>query len=93
MSQQFMLLESNPEIGLKDGIYQDISEPFRDSLMPTGLSEAVLDVFAKADDKSLFSLDINVDFLWLFFIFFINVIVFIDVSIDKYYSIVWIFLL
>jgi glycosyltransferase involved in cell wall biosynthesis/protein-L-isoaspartate O-methyltransferase len=59
MSQQFMLLESNPEIGLKDGIYQDISEPFRDSLMPTGLSEAVLDVFAKADDKSLFSLDIE----------------------------------
>jgi glycosyltransferase involved in cell wall biosynthesis/protein-L-isoaspartate O-methyltransferase len=59
MSQQFMLLESNPEIGLKDGIYQDISEPFRDSLMPTELSEAVLDVFAKADDKSLFSLDIE----------------------------------
>ncbi|MBL4674407.1 MAG: glycosyltransferase [Arenicella sp.] len=59
MSQQFMLLESNPEIGLKDGIYQDTSEPFRDSALPGDLSAAVLDVFAKAGDKSLFSLDIE----------------------------------
>ena len=59
MSQQFMLLESNPEIGLKDGIYQDTSEPFRDSALSDTLSAAVLDVFSKADDKSLFSLDIE----------------------------------
>lgn len=59
MSQQFMLLESNSEIGLKDGIYQDTSEPFRDSALADELSAAVLDVFAKASDKSLFSLDIE----------------------------------
>jgi glycosyltransferase involved in cell wall biosynthesis len=59
MSQQFMLLESNPEIGLKDGIYQDISEPFRDSSLPADLVEAVFDVFTAANDKSLFSLDID----------------------------------
>ena len=58
MSQQFMLLESNPKMGLKDGIYQDITEPFRDSIVCKHLKTAVLDVFAKVDDKSLFSLDI-----------------------------------
>lgn len=54
-----MLLASNPEIGLKDGIYQDTSEPFRDSALSNDFSSAVLDLLAKATDKSLFSLDIE----------------------------------
>jgi len=59
MSQQFGLLESNPAIGLKNGIYQDITERFRDSTLSEHLTSAVLEVFNKADDKSLFSLDIE----------------------------------
>jgi len=59
MSQQFMLLESNSELGLKDGIYQDLREPFRDSSIPQHVSDAVIAVFDQANDKSLLSLDIK----------------------------------
>jgi len=54
-----MLLESNPKIGLKNDIYQDVSEPFRDSLLSCRLKTAVTEVFSRANDKSLFSLDIE----------------------------------
>ena len=54
-----MLLESNPEIGLRDGIYQNISEPYRDPSISPQLSNAVTEVFNQANDKSLFSLDIQ----------------------------------
>ncbi len=54
-----MLLESNPSLGLKDGIYQDTSEIFHDSTLSNYIQIAVADVFAEANDKSLFSLDIE----------------------------------
>ncbi len=53
-----MLLESNPELGLRNDIYQDISEPYRDSRISKRLSKVVLSVFDNAVDKSLFSLDL-----------------------------------
>lgn len=59
MQQQFMLLESNSSIGLKDGIYQDTREIFRDSKLSNYIQVAVSNVFAKVDDKSLFSLELE----------------------------------
>lgn len=46
-------------MGFKDGIYQDVTEPFRDAALPDHLKESVLEVFNQANDKSLFSLDIE----------------------------------
>ena len=54
-----MLLESNPNITIKDGIYQNANEIFRDSKLSNYIQIAVADVFASAGDKSLYSLDIE----------------------------------
>jgi len=65
MPQQFMLLESNPQLGLKDGIYQDTNEIFRDTKLSNYIQIAVAEVFAQAQDKSLFSLEKRIQF-WIF---------------------------
>jgi len=54
-----MLLESNPSLGLKDGIYQNTNEIFRDSTLSNYIQIAVAEVFDEAPDKSLFSLDVE----------------------------------
>ncbi len=59
MSQQFMLLESNPILELKDGIYQDSREPYRDSALSAELVNEIERVFSEAPSKALFELDLS----------------------------------
>ncbi|MFT5571914.1 MAG: glycosyltransferase involved in cell wall biosynthesis [Cryomorphaceae bacterium] len=59
MSNQFKLLECNPQLGLKNGIHQDTSERFRDSTLSNYIQIAVAQVFSTVADKSLFSVDIE----------------------------------
>lgn len=59
MSQQFMLLESNPILELKDGIYQDSREPYRDSALSAELVREIESVFSDATSKALFELDLS----------------------------------
>ena len=59
MSNPFKLLDSNPQLGLKNGIHQDTSERFRDSALSNYIQIAVADAFTAVEDKSLFSLDLE----------------------------------
>lgn len=59
MSNQFKLLELNPQLALKDGFYQDVGELFRDSALSNYIQIAVADVFEAVNDKSLFSIEIE----------------------------------
>lgn len=59
MFTKFPLLEANPQLGNKDGIYRDTNEIFRDSKLSNYIQIAVADTFSQASDKSLFSLDIQ----------------------------------
>jgi glycosyltransferase involved in cell wall biosynthesis/SAM-dependent methyltransferase len=59
MSNQFKLLECNPQLGLKNGIHQDATERFRDSKLSNYIQIAVAQVFSSVADKSLFSIDIE----------------------------------
>jgi len=59
MSQQFMLLESNPILELKDGIYQDSREPYRDSALSAELVVEIERAFSNAASKGLFELDLD----------------------------------
>jgi len=59
MSNQFKLLETNAHIELKNGIYQDAGEIFRDSSLSNYIQIAVADVFENVSDKSLFSIEIE----------------------------------
>lgn len=59
MLNQSILLDLNPKLGLLNDIYQDTTNVFRDSDLSNYIQIAVADVFAQADDKSLFSLDIE----------------------------------
>lgn len=58
MSQQFRLIESNKELGLKNGFYQNLYDRYRDSLLAQSLEASVESIFSTVKDKSLFSLDI-----------------------------------
>lgn len=55
----FKLLESNPALGLKDDVYQDTSKLIRDSHLSNYLQVATSTIFANANDRSLFSIDIE----------------------------------
>lgn len=55
----FKLLDANPQLGLKNGIYQNIFELFRDSKVSNYIQIAVADVFNAVANKGLFSLDIE----------------------------------
>jgi len=56
---QFKLLNANSQLGLKNGIYQNIYELFRDSELSNYLNIAVAEVFSAATNKGLFSTDIE----------------------------------
>ncbi len=59
MSNQFKLLELNAQLELKNGIYQDGGEIFRDSALSNYIQIAVADTFENVNDKSLFSVEIE----------------------------------
>ncbi|MEM7360629.1 MAG: glycosyltransferase [Pseudomonadota bacterium] len=59
MLNQSILLDLNPKLGLLNDIFQDTTNVFRDSSLSNYIQIAVADVFSEADDKSLFSLDIE----------------------------------
>ena len=59
MLDQSKLLDINPQLGFRNDIYQDISNPFRDSTLSNYIRIAVADVFLAAKDKSLYSIDIE----------------------------------
>ncbi|GHA02128.1 hypothetical protein GCM10008090_09250 [Arenicella chitinivorans] len=56
--QESKLLQLNPHLGLKNGIYQNQEALFRDSRLSNYIQIAVSEVFDQVDDKSLFSVDI-----------------------------------
>jgi len=59
MSNNFKLIESNSQLGLKNGIYQNTKELFRDSQLSNYIQIAVTQVFEQVANKGLFSLDIE----------------------------------
>ncbi len=54
-----MLLESNPILELKDGIYQDSREPYRDSALSAELVREIERAFSDAPSKGLFELNLS----------------------------------
>jgi len=59
MFKQFKLLDTNPQLELKNGIHQNSGELFRDSSLSNYIQIAVADLFKSVNDKSLFSIDIE----------------------------------
>ena len=59
MANSYKLLEANPELELKDTVYQNSEDFVRDSNLDSSLDIAIRDIFEQTDDKSLFSLDIE----------------------------------
>lgn len=55
----FKLLDTNPQLGLKNGIYQNIYELFRDSKLSNYINIAVAEVYSSVSNKGLFSLDVE----------------------------------
>ncbi len=53
------LVEANSELVLKDGIFQNGSELFRDSVLSNYIQVAVEHVFSQVSNKGLFSLDVE----------------------------------
>lgn len=59
MSQQSRLTESNTELGLKNGFYQNLHNRYRDSLIPQSVEASIASTFSSVADKSLFSLELD----------------------------------
>ena len=59
MFTNFPLLEVNPQLEQKDGIYQDNKEFFRDTKLSNYIQMAVDEAFSKSSSKSLFSKDLE----------------------------------
>jgi glycosyltransferase involved in cell wall biosynthesis len=60
MSQQFRLIELNQALGLKNGFHQNLDDRYRDASMPHDVEETISSIFSSVDDKSLFSIELDI---------------------------------